>query len=372
MQNLDSYFKEHDLLESPELLEAHAERHLVKVAKSVKLPHLAILHYKDEVNFGKGKWTPFAKCCRGVIVDLQHKRILTKPFFKFWNLGQDQSPSIKALEKLPGFYITEKLDGSMGQTFFDEVTNGYYVSTKGSIDSEQGAWATTQLPEQLKDKKLVTTHTLMWEIISKQFRVVIPYDKKGYEDGLYLIGIRENHSQKLFMPDEVQAFAKEYKLKTFKTYDYFRLETVIEEAKRLPFMEEGFVLRFKGEPELLVKIKSPEYLRVHRFISQLEDKNLLDILIEGNEKDILDNMCLVPEEFRQDVEDTFKRYQKMAYEFRNECYEVFNKAPKEDRKTFALFVNTQEQKYKAFLFEIYDNVPIELRYIYQYFRKAKI
>jgi len=371
MQNLNAYFIDHMFWDFPKLLEAHAERNLVKLKQSKRFPHLSILHYSDEIIYSRATWTPFAKACRGVIIDRKNKKILAKPFSKFFNLGEKEAPSIKDLEKKSGYTVTEKLDGSMIIAYYDEETNKFYMSTKGDLDSEHGQYATPLFPPQLMDKKLITSHTLMFELICKKYQIVIPYDKKGYEEGLYLIGIRENTSEKLFSPKEVQAFAKEFGLRTYKTYDYPTLDSIVEGVKTLPFTEEGFVVRFDGD-ETMVKIKSPEYLRVHRFVSNLTSRNLLDIVIEGEEKNVLDNLYLVPEEYREDVRNAIEGYVKDAYIFRKECYDLFAKAPKGSRKEYALWVaHSTPTDYKKFLFNIFDNEPIELKDIYIHFRKTK-
>ena len=372
MQNLDAYFKDKGFFD-PDLgraiLEAHADNHLVRLRMSERFPHLGILHYRDDVVFGKGAWTEFSKACRGVIVDFQNGKILAKPFRKFFNLGESHAPSLRDLEKQGSFSVMEKLDGSMIVTPYDEVTNSFFASTKGSIDSEQGVWATPRIPYSVRDKSLLQKYTLMWEMISKQYQIVIPYDKKGYEEGLYLIGVRENISEKLFTPDEVKAFAKEYKLNTFKTYDFPSIQSIVDSSKELPFSEEGYVIRFP-EKETMVKVKSSEYLRVHRFVSNLSSKNILDILIAGQEAEIYDNLNMVPEEYRDDVEKTMKDYQRDALDFRKQCYKYFAEAPKDDRKTFALHVNSKiPGEYKGFLFKLFENKDPELPQIYSVFRK---
>ena len=118
---------------------------------------------------------------RGVIVDFKNKKIIAKPFRKFWNVGEQHAPSMRDMEQKKGFTVMEKLDGSMGISIYDEVTNDFYVSTKGDFDSEQGAWGTPRLPASVKDKALLRKYTLMWEIISKQYQIVVPYSQlEGY------------------------------------------------------------------------------------------------------------------------------------------------------------------------------------------------
>lgn len=366
MKYLHSYFIEHGLFDDQSLRE-HCARHCVQVYHTERLPHLRLLHYSDEAVF-EHKWSDFCKMCRGVVVDIKNKELLAIPWFKFWNVGEDQAPSYAELQKMGEFEVSEKLDGSMGILFFNKEEGKFRVTTKGSFESEQSVWATEHIPESVKSMSLVNTYTLMFEIIWHRNRVVVDYSKKGYPEGLYLIGVRHKASQKVFSYKEVQEVAKQYNLPTMKTYTFASLDEVMNQAKTLPFMEEGYVIRFKSTG-VMVKVKGPEYLRVHRFISRLEDKNLLECMIAGQEKDVLQ---AAPEEYRNEVISTIENYRKQALEVQKQCYEYFSLAPKEERKGFALWVQqnvpTNVHKY---LFKLMDQKPLELRMIYESFRKVR-
>ena len=378
MKNLNSLFLEHNLYNKT-LLEAYSDRHLVRLKMSEKYPHLGILHYRDDIVYDHKDWNDFAKTCRGVVVDFPNKKIKTHGLHKFWNVGEAEAPSFKEMAT-KAFTVMEKLDGSCILLFHDDVTNQFIATTKGSLDSEQGAWATPRIPESVKDKALLTKYTLVFEMLSKQYQIVVPYSQLlDYHEGLYLIGVRENISENLFEPDDVKAFAKEYGLDTFKTYEFPSIEAILDKAKTLPYSQEGYVIRFKGE-ETQVKIKSMEYLRVHRFLGSLTDSNLLDLLIAGQEQQIHDNMYAIPEEYRQDVEDTLKRYKRTALDFKNACYahfaDIISRIPEDTqkdkngkRKSFAAEVQKIDDRYKGFLFRLYDNKHPDDTQILMYFKK---
>jgi hypothetical protein len=378
VQNLNSYFIEKGFfLEGGQrLLEMHADNHLVRLRMGEKRPHLGILHYKDEVVFGKGQWTNFAKACRGVVVDFNQKKILSYPFKKFFNLFESHTISLAEAEKRTVAGVMEKLDGSMIEIFYDETTKQFVATTKGSLDSEQGQYASTIIPASVQSKSLVNKYTIMMELISPRYTIVVPYDKKaGYEEGLYLIGVREMISEKLFEPDEVQAFAKEYGLKTFKTYRFPTIQSIVDNAKTLPFMDEGYVVRFAGE-ELMVKIKGAEYLRVHRFLNSLSDKNLLDVMIAGLEENVMNNIGMVPEEYRDSVIETLEGYKKEAIMFRGSCYEWLSKVPnahssfRGDRKIAAVWIKGNVPKeYHKFIFNLLDGKDVELKQVYTMMRR---
>lgn len=370
MKTLNSYFVEMGLFDEQTLI-GHCERHLVRIHQSPKFPHLRLLHYNEEAVYEK-KWTEFCKACRGVVVDLKNKKILTTPFFKFWNLTEAPGPSYAECQAFGEFTASEKLDGSMILVFWDQESQQVHATTKGSFDSEQGVWATqwarANFPESLLHPAKLTEYTLMFEMVQYSNKIVVDYAQRGYKEGLYLIGVRHNQSEKLFNYEEVQEFARFYQLMTMKTYPFSSLDAVVEHTKGLPWSEEGYVLRFKTNGTM-VKVKGNEYLRVHRFISNLEDKNLLECLIAGQEKEILSS-C--PEEYRNEVISAVENYRKQALELQAEVYTLFAQAPKETRKDFALWVKSQvapdRQKY---LFTLMDQKPLELVTFYQSFLKVR-
>lgn len=370
IKDLKAYFTEYGLYDA-DRLGRHCAENLVRMGRSARLPHLGLLHYMDEAVYGK-EWSEFALSCRGLVVDFQSRRLLAIPFFKFFNLGEKMAPSLEALSALGRFAATEKLDGSLGIAFFDPISGLARVTTRGSLDSEHGQWATARFPEQLKDEKLLTDYTLMFEILSSRFQIVVNYREKGYAEGLYLVGIRENATQRLLDSAEVVAFARDRGLPTFKTYPFATLDDVLADAKSLPYSEEGYVLRFESPDEVMVKVKSPEYLRIHRFVSNLDEKNLLEILIAGQERGILENLGAIPEEYRDEIVKTFSKFEGLAVGFLESCREHFGRAPKSDRKTFAVWVqNDVPGDLRPFLFRMMDGKTPTRIEVYQYFHREK-
>lgn len=367
MKTLYSYLLEHNLFDEQTLLE-HCERHLVKVHHSEKFPNLRLLHYSEKAVYNK-KWTEFCKACRGVVIDLKNRKILATPFFKFWNMTEAPGPSYAECQSFGPFTVSEKLDGSMAILFRDVDTGLVHATTKGSFDSTQGQDATNWAREHLPLSKLdVDKYTLMWEWIAYDNKVVVDYAQKGYKVGLYLIGVRENYSEKLFSYEEVQEFAKEYGLLTVKTYPFSNLDQVMDNCKDIPHQEEGYVLRFKCNG-LLVKCKGTAYLKVHRFLSGLNDKNLLELMIDGQEKEVMDT-C--PEEYKEEVLGTLNNYRKQALDVQSQVYRLFAQSPKDNRKSLALWVkSTVPSELQRYIFHLADQKPLTLNMFYQAFLKDR-
>jgi len=357
---LEHYFKEHDLFNKEKLLQ-HAETNLVHVIESKKFPNVVMLHYRDEASYDK-QWNVFNRMCRGLIVDLASQTILAYPFDKFFNVGEMPEISYETLVKEGEFEVTEKLDGSMLILFQDPNTNQFFFTTKGSFDSEHGEYATSILPHQLKYEWVVRDYTLMFELISKRFQIVIDYQKKGYEEGVYLIGARRRSSNTLLRYDELKWLGDSLKLKTMKSYKFKTLDDVIEKTKTLPVLEEGYVLLFK-ETGKQVKIKGEEYLRVHRFLSHMSPKYILEALGEGTANDLIE---LAPEEYKEDVEVTTNYFKRKKIELVAQANDLFSKAPRDTRKEFAMWAQSSVPSHlKGFLFNLLDNKPLDDRKIYK-------
>lgn len=358
--NPKQYFKEHDLWDIQKL-EQHAEHNLVNLITSERFPGIVMLHYSEEAQWEKS-WNTFNRMCRGLIVHLPTQQVLAWPLNKFHNLDEVPETSYEVLKDQKDFEVSEKLDGFMLIRFKDPNTGKYHLTTKGSLDSEHGIYATELMAGNFQEPWL-EPYTLMFEGIVKKFQIVVDYTKKfGYNQGLYLIGVRQHWSGKLFTYDEVQSMAKTLHISTVKTYEFESLDKLIETAKNLPILEEGYVIRFQDG--LRVKLKGTAYLRAHRFISKLSDKNLLEAAAEGISKELIE---ICPEEYKQDVEDKIVYFQKRVAELEKECYTWFEQAPKEGlRKEFAVWVFSKvPSHFRGFLFNLLDGKQVDRKQMFK-------
>lgn len=368
MKDIETYLKDNNFW-NEDNLKAHAEQHNVQVISSKDYPFLVMLHYKNACIF-ENDWNPFARMCRGIILDMHSKRVLAYPYEKFFNLSQMPETSYDVLKDKKEFEVSEKLDGSMILVFQDPSTGEFVATTKGSFDSPHGKVATTllqNLPNYQQVIEYAKKGTLMFELISSEFRIVIDYKKKEYPEGLYLIGGRKNCTGELLTYAEVAEIAKELGLPCPKTYQFESLDQLIEKTKDLPMSEEGFVLRYPDG--LMVKVKGAAYLKAHRFISQLSDKNILEAMKEGVEEQMLE---VAPDEFQREILEKVAYFKSRKVDILNQCYQYFHDAPKEDRKTFALWVNQNAKSYlKGCLFQLFDCKRLSDKALYDIISKVE-
>ena len=359
----EQYIKTHDLWDL-ERLKQHAQHNNVYVIQSERIPDVVMLHYMDAVQYDN-LWGTFNRMCRGLILDMKNRKVLAYPFDKFFNLGQMPETSYDSLSELGGFETSEKLDGSMIIGFINPNNDKLTFTTKGSFDSEHGAYANTfplSFKQQTVLRALATKGTLMFELIAKPFQIVVDYKKKGYAEGLYLIGFRHEISDKLASFASLKEIAEEINLPTFKTYSFNGLDQLIALAKDLPVLEEGFVLRFPGD--IMVKVKGSAYLAAHRFISHLSDRNILQAVADGTASNLA---TLAPEEYRQDVLDKITHFQKRVAELEKICYTYYERSPKESsRKDFAAWVqDSVPAHFKGFMFQLLDGKAVDRKHMFR-------
>ena len=353
------YFDQHNLWDLIKLKE-HAQLNSVYVIESNRFPGLAMLHYMDECQY-KDIWTEFSLFSRGLLLDIVNKKILHWGLSKFFNMSQREDTKYEILKNKGPFECSEKLDGSLCLLFQDPNTKEFHMSTKGSLDSEHGLYATKIMPEVLKDSKLVDKYSLVFELIAKQFQIVVNYSNKGYEEGLYLTGARDKATNRLLSYAEVLTLAKELGLPCIKIYSFESLDQLIEKTQNLGILDEGFVLRW--EPDLLVKLKGPKYLEMHRFISNLSDRNILEA-VGNNTADELAAIC--PEEYRDEVLSKIEKFKNRGANLSKICYTYYMAANKANRKEFALWNQKNVEQYlRPFLFQLMDGKELDRKKLYR-------
>lgn len=369
MQDPRNYFHNNNLFDYG-MLAQHAEHHGVHVNRSERFPGLVLLKYKDEVQWGDKPWTAFVRMSRGLVVDMKNQAVLAHGFDKFFNLGQMPETSYDTLKDQKDFEISEKLDGSCLVSFINPYDKGIYLTTTGSFDSEHGQVGTGLLRNHANYQMIcdyAEAGTLIFELINSRFRIVIDYKKKNYPEGLYLIGYRGMNGR-LFTYEQIAILATQLGLPCPKTYKYPSLCNLTHKMKDLPMDQEGFVIRYADG--LMVKIKGESYLRAHRFVSQLSDKNILQALIDGVEKE-MGEVC--PDEFRPEILEKIAYFKSRKLDLLNQCYKYFAEAPKENgRKEFALWVQANvKHSLKGCMFQLMDCKPLKDKDLYDIISKTE-
>ena len=259
------------------------------------------------------------------------------PFFKFGNYGEGYCPEID----WNSARVQTKVDGSIMKCFYDGqwrvATNNTINAKDASVfgrenltydDLFQQAWAKTGV----KFESLDTDCTYMFELVSPENQVVIPYP----ELKIYHIGTRNNRTLEELDVDIGIEKPKEYKFDS--------MEACVEAAKKLPYNEEGYVVvdRYWNR----VKIKSPAYVSAHLMKNNgiITVERFIDLLRSGE----LDEFLTYFPEFKEQCEKVNDAVTMLNEKLSGRIAE-FGKMDFPTQKDFALAV--KDDRFAAFFFE---------------------
>lgn len=299
---------------------------------------LTIYNYTSKTQF-EGLWRPETVACRGLIVH-DSGEIVARPFDKFFNWGERGATTDAALTS-----VTEKWDGSLGILY--RADGEHRIATRGSFDGEQAVWATEFLNAHYHDIGAVGRDwTYLFEIIYPENRVVVDY---GDLEDLVLLAARNRLTGRYVTPQQLDMAANHFGFAMPKSYSFGSVSNVLQALDGLTGNEEGFVAEFADGSRF--KFKGEAYKELHRLISGVSFKRVLEAVEQGNADEYL---AKIPEEFRDQAEQWRTMIDFKVCDTRAAIKTAFSAAPKTDRKTFALWVREYAPDLSSYLFLMLD------------------
>lgn len=261
------------------------------------LPYV-IYNYSPETQFSK-KWNRVTRACRGLILDNDYN-IIARPWEKFFNLGEVELP----FQFTDPVEVMDKADGSLGilyPSFHPDGLDVYWnIATRGSFHSKQAAVGTRIYREKYSHMDPMPGYTMLFEIIYPANRIVLDY---GDMEDLMLLGAVETQTGYYLGPREAKSMWRErghldpnylryaeWPGPVVETYDYPDVTTALGEMGRKN--KEGYVVR-RGN--FIVKIKEPDYLDLHRLVTNCSPRTVWEQLREG--KSVTEICSAFPDEF---------------------------------------------------------------------------
>ena len=287
---------------------------------------LRIYNYTAKAQY-EHAWNAATLTCRGLIAD-QQGAVVARPFHKFFNLEQ--------VEQLPNepFEVYEKLDGSLGILYW--IDDEPYIATRGSFDSTQARVA-TQLLRTYDLSNLDRRYTYLFEIIYPENRIVVDY---GERRELVLLAIIDTMTGDEHPVHDIG----------------FPIATKHDNISDVPSLQaldwdnrEGVVVRFASG--LRVKVKCAEYVRLHRLLTGVTEKMILEeYLMTGADMTAL--LERVPDEFNAWLQQTVQHFRAQYDAIEHAARRIFAATTATTRKEYAV-VFTQSA-YSAILFRMLD------------------
>lgn len=276
--------------------------------------------------------------CRSVVIDITNERLVLAPFRKFRNLNECEETSLEnvscRIKNAKCVEFSEKLDGSMQSARW---YNGQVVMSGSMALNPAESWRladgymmiNSNYEKMLRDFPLLT---FVFEFITQKDAHIVKYTKE--QEGLYLIGIRDTVNGSEFSYRQISAIAADYDIPVPKLFNKTLTEVISELDDKKSSEAEGFVLNIDG---FKVKIKYNDYVNMHKVLSAISSINLIiKSIADGNFDDVL---AKIPNAYRDRVLKIANYVFKYIKDTENEICNYYNQAPKDNRKTFMIWVD---------------------------------
>lgn len=294
---------------------------------------LTIWNYSPRVQYER-LWDDITMQCRGLVTNSKGE-IVARPFKKFFNYEEHKPEDIPN----ESFEVYEKMDGSLGIVFYYE--NEWHLATRGSFTSPQAIKGREILNKYRLDM-LSWSKTYLFEIIYPENRIVVNY---GDEEKLVLLGCNFKKTNQEAPIDLYSDFGFDI-VTLYKTWGegYDLLKEEISKDK------EGYVIRFKNG--FRMKIKGEEYVRLHRILTNISNRDIWEYL--KDEKPFDDLLEKVPDEFNNWVKDTVRDLTVRFENIEKDYKEIFENLSNQNlsRKDFA--AKAKHYRHSNILFNLLD------------------
>lgn len=302
-----------ELLDPGELTAAIEQGHVTRKPHP-DLP-LSILTYTPACQY-TAAWTSVTIQCRGLVINHETGEIIAWPFPKFFNIEEHElgRPYAPPLPKDEPFTMQAKADGSLAIIF--HYDGRWRAASKGSFTSDQAQWAQKWLDSH-DTSRLNPGRTYLAEMIYPDNRIVVDY--KG-EETLKLLAVYDSNGSEIV----ADSWSEEDVWlgmggSVVPRYGTVNLSKILFRAKRNQTFTgqpltgtsaEGYVLRY--ESGLRVKVKFPEYVRLHGIITGLTERSVWELLKDGQSlKPLLD---VLPDEYHDWLTKTVDRLREQAHD----------------------------------------------------------
>ena len=312
---------------------------------------LVIVNYTPRCQFGRC-WDETTRACRGLILRLDRpypeattvEEVVALPFAKFFNVGETGDwPDSPITE------VTEKLDGALGILYRQDGQP--WISTRGSFHSAQAVWATWHLRQTHDLSHLPENLTLLFEIVAPCSHIVVNY---GDREELVLLAVRDRFTGEDWPHARVVELGRAFGLNVVRAVAHDgSLAALMERQLELTGDEEGFVVRCADGQRW--KIKGDVYRELHRMLSHLSQRALVDAMLAGTADDLLRR---VPVEYRAQVQGWHDQFEDSIRAETTRLRTLCAAAPRETRKDFALWVKANHPNAAPYLFALLDGKEI--------------
>lgn len=232
--------------------------------------------------------------CRGLIFDSVSGELLSRPYHKFFNVGEKQELLPHNIDLSVPHILLEKLDGSMIRPVPSTDLSRWRLGTKAGVtDVAMNAevWVSRHSNySEFIDMAIVHGLTPLFEWCSRKNQVVVDHP----QDRLVLTAVRHNE-RGFYLPYKALCnFAQEYELDLVQVINS-ATDSISELVDNIRAWDdgEGVVIRFESEnggrsQGHMLKIKADAYLVLHKAKDAISlEKNVVEVVLNDKVDDLL-------------------------------------------------------------------------------------
>jgi RNA ligase len=295
---------------------------------------------------------------RGIKYDLETRQIISRPYHKFFNIGEKPESLPNLIDFTRSHVILEKLDGSMLTPLLKKRTNEILWMTKRGVTSVADTALQFLVDNPRYDsfcRSMISLgQTPIFEWCTRKQRIILDY---GPEDRMVLTGIRVNDSGEYMRYNDMVSLADTWNITVVKALP-FSVTDVDEFIKLTRALEgeEGYIVRFdNGE---MYKIKGDWYCLIHKTFDNLRfEKDVIRLILSGDLDDakplMIPTLLGAVNTFESAMRDALNMKASWIYWETVTAKDSLNHS----KKKFAELVmgNTNFSKFKGFFFRAWDN-----------------
>ncbi len=224
--------------------------------------------------------------CRGLIFDTETGKLLSRPYHKFFNVGEREETAINKVNLYEPHVVLEKLDGSMIRPI--PTKEGFRLATKAGV-TDVAMNAEVFIADKMNYRDFILEmiddrKTPIFEWCSRKNRIVVDYP----EDKLILTGIRDNENGSYVPYYKMVSAANYANIPVVKALAGLAVQDINLFVNQVREWDdgEGVVLRFDNGH--MVKVKADDYVLRHKSKDQIgQEKNVLQTILEDSVDDLV-------------------------------------------------------------------------------------
>lgn len=239
--------------------------------------------------------TPLLRECRGIVFNTAGNFVSGRPLHKFFNLNEREETRVENLDWSKVIRVMDKRDGSMIHTVW--TMNGLRLKSKKSFESDVAKMAEDWMHSQpdlnvfrFCKKMQVLNKTAIFEWTAPDARIVLFYPQAE----LRLLHVRDNESGEYARPEDLRAWASEFGVAVVDELTLSELldlgfadpsflshseiqDRIVNLVKRVEGIE-GWIVQFENGD--MVKIKTEWYLKRHRAMTFIRERDIAQLVID--------------------------------------------------------------------------------------------